>query len=77
MTTKKLDNLISQTEYGLTVTPVYDEGPARTMEGSAITGKNENNDHNDIVDVDSSWYRDHHLLPFCRCGTCPKEPAIL
>ncbi|KAG7244369.1 hypothetical protein INR49_002894 [Caranx melampygus] len=37
VTTRKLDNLISQTEYALTVTPVYDEGPGQTMVGSAIT----------------------------------------
>uniref|UniRef100_A0A668A865 Collagen alpha-1(XII) chain n=1 Tax=Myripristis murdjan TaxID=586833 RepID=A0A668A865_9TELE len=27
VTTRKLENLISQTEYGLAVTPIYDEGP--------------------------------------------------
>ncbi|KAM6912519.1 collagen alpha-1(XII) chain-like isoform 2-T2 [Xenentodon cancila] len=37
VTTKKLENLISQTEYDLAVTPVYDEGPGQTMLGSAIT----------------------------------------
>ncbi|XP_061599580.1 collagen alpha-1(XII) chain-like isoform X2 [Cololabis saira] len=36
-TTRKLDNLISQTEYDLAVTPVYDEGPGQTMLGTAIT----------------------------------------
>lgn len=41
-TTRKLDNLISQTEYGLAVTPVYDEGSAEPMLGEAITGKNGN-----------------------------------
>lgn len=39
VTTRELDNLISQTEYSLTVTPVYDEGRGQTMQGSAITGK--------------------------------------
>lgn len=47
MTTRQLDNLVSQTEYGLAVTPVYDEGPGQPMLGDAITGKNENDD---IVD---------------------------
>lgn len=41
-TTRKLDNLISQTEYGLAVTPVYDEGPGQPMLGEAVTGKNGN-----------------------------------
>ena len=40
MTTKQLDNLISQTEYELSVTPVYDEGPGQTMLGEAVTGRN-------------------------------------
>lgn len=39
VTTKQLDNLISQTEYALAVTPVYDEGPAEPMLGEAITGR--------------------------------------
>uniref|UniRef100_A0A665VXY0 Collagen, type XII, alpha 1a n=1 Tax=Echeneis naucrates TaxID=173247 RepID=A0A665VXY0_ECHNA len=37
VTTRELDNLISQTEYALAVTPIYDEGPGQTMLGSAIT----------------------------------------
>ncbi|XP_041828166.1 collagen alpha-1(XII) chain isoform X2 [Melanotaenia boesemani] len=37
VTTKQLDNLISQTEYDLAVTPIYDAGPAQPMLGSAIT----------------------------------------
>ncbi|XP_034713985.1 collagen alpha-1(XII) chain isoform X1 [Etheostoma cragini] len=37
VTTRQLDNLISQTEYDLTVTPIYDEGPGQPMLGSAIT----------------------------------------
>ncbi|XP_028250570.1 collagen alpha-1(XII) chain isoform X2 [Parambassis ranga] len=37
VTTKQLENLISQTEYALAVTPIYDEGPGQTMLGSAIT----------------------------------------
>lgn len=41
-TTRKLDNLVSQTEYGLAVTPVYDEGSAEPMLGEAITGKSGN-----------------------------------
>ncbi|XP_077407183.1 collagen alpha-1(XII) chain [Vanacampus margaritifer] len=36
-TTTVLDNLISQTEYTLAVTPIYDEGPGRTMLGEGIT----------------------------------------
>ncbi|KAM3870859.1 collagen alpha-1(XII) chain-like [Diretmus argenteus] len=37
LTTRILDNLHSQTEYGLAVTPIYDEGPGQPMLGSAIT----------------------------------------
>nr|XP_043903464.1 collagen alpha-1(XII) chain-like isoform X1 [Solea senegalensis] len=37
VTTKQLDNLISQTEYALTVTPVYDEGRGQMMLGDAVT----------------------------------------
>ncbi|KAM9842426.1 collagen alpha-1(XII) chain [Aulostomus maculatus] len=37
VTTKQLDNLISQTEYALAVTPIYDEGPGQPMLGEAIT----------------------------------------
>lgn len=49
-TNKDLDNLISQTEYSLTVTPVYDEGPGPTMLGQAVTGMDGNfHYHNDIV----------------------------
>ncbi|XP_061699936.1 collagen alpha-1(XII) chain isoform X2 [Syngnathoides biaculeatus] len=36
-TSTRLDNLISQTEYTLAVTPIYDEGPGRTMLGEGIT----------------------------------------
>lgn len=50
MTTRELDNLISQTEYGLAVTPIYDEGPGQPMLGEAITGKNGNHHYNDIMD---------------------------
>lgn len=45
MTTRKLENLISQTEYGLAVTPIYDEGPGQTMLGEAVTGKNGSHGH--------------------------------
>lgn len=38
LTTRVLDNLISQTEYGLAVTPIYDEGPGQPMLGEAVTG---------------------------------------
>ncbi|XP_030624856.1 collagen alpha-1(XII) chain isoform X2 [Chanos chanos] len=38
VTTKQLDNLISQTEYDVTVTPVYDSGTANAMTNQAITG---------------------------------------
>lgn len=52
MTTKQLDNLISQTEYGLAVTPIYDEGPGQPMLGEAVTGKNGNHHYyNDIMDI--------------------------
>ncbi|XP_067335458.1 collagen alpha-1(XII) chain isoform X2 [Channa argus] len=37
VTTRQLDNLISQTEYSLGVTPIYDEGSGQPMLGSAIT----------------------------------------
>nr|XP_020464293.1 collagen alpha-1(XII) chain-like [Monopterus albus] len=37
VTTRQLDNLISQTEYALAVTPVYDAGPAQPMLGVATT----------------------------------------
>ncbi|XP_068454822.1 collagen alpha-1(XII) chain [Clinocottus analis] len=37
VTTTDLTNLISQTEYDVAVTPVYDEGPAAPMLGTAIT----------------------------------------
>lgn len=37
VTTRMLDNLVSQTEYGLAVTPIYDEGPSQPMLGDAIT----------------------------------------
>uniref|UniRef100_A0A8C5A5D2 Collagen type XII alpha 1 chain n=1 Tax=Gadus morhua TaxID=8049 RepID=A0A8C5A5D2_GADMO len=37
VTTRQLDNLISQTEYAIAVTPVYAEGPAEPMLGEAIT----------------------------------------
>ncbi len=50
MTTRELDNLISQTEYSLAVTPIYDGSPGQTMLGEAITGKNENHFYNDLVD---------------------------
>lgn len=33
-----LSGLISQTEYDVAVTPIYDDGPATPMLGSAITG---------------------------------------
>ncbi|MEQ2217025.1 hypothetical protein XENOCAPTIV_029712, partial [Xenoophorus captivus] len=37
VTEKQLENLISQTEYTLAVTPIYDEGAGQPMTGSAIT----------------------------------------
>ncbi|XP_041832449.1 collagen alpha-1(XII) chain isoform X2 [Melanotaenia boesemani] len=37
ITTLVLTSLISQTEYDVAVTPIYDEGPAAPMLGSAIT----------------------------------------
>uniref|UniRef100_A0A3B3U400 Collagen type XII alpha 1 chain n=1 Tax=Poecilia latipinna TaxID=48699 RepID=A0A3B3U400_9TELE len=36
-TKKQLENLLSQTEYTLAVTPIYDEGAGQPMTGSAIT----------------------------------------
>lgn len=42
MTNKKLDNLISQTEYSLAVTPIYEVGPGQPMMGEGITGRNGN-----------------------------------
>ncbi|XP_053301278.1 collagen alpha-1(XII) chain [Pleuronectes platessa] len=37
ITTLDLSSLMSQTEYDVAVTPIYDEGPGSTMIGSAIT----------------------------------------
>uniref|UniRef100_A0A3Q2T1R2 Collagen alpha-1(XII) chain n=1 Tax=Fundulus heteroclitus TaxID=8078 RepID=A0A3Q2T1R2_FUNHE len=37
VTEKQLENLISQTEYSLAVTPIYDEGAGQPMLGTAIT----------------------------------------
>ncbi|XP_062253679.1 collagen alpha-1(XII) chain isoform X4 [Platichthys flesus] len=37
VTTRQLDNLMSQTEYGLVVTPIYDEGVGQPMRGDAVT----------------------------------------
>ncbi|CAL1574935.1 unnamed protein product [Knipowitschia caucasica] len=37
LTTKVLENLVSQTEYSLAVTPVYDEGRSPPMLGTGIT----------------------------------------
>ncbi|XP_034531147.1 collagen alpha-1(XII) chain [Notolabrus celidotus] len=37
LTTRVLDNLMSQTEYALAVTPMYDEGPGQPMLGEGIT----------------------------------------
>ncbi|XP_024913641.1 collagen alpha-1(XII) chain isoform X1 [Cynoglossus semilaevis] len=37
VTTTQLQNLISQTEYALSVTPVYDEGRGQTMLADAVT----------------------------------------
>lgn len=39
MTTQQLDNLISQTEYDVTVTPVYDSRTGSPMQNKATTGK--------------------------------------
>lgn len=40
ITTTDLSSLISQTEYDVAVTPIYDEGPGTPMLGNAITGLN-------------------------------------
>uniref|UniRef100_A0A672IQR9 Collagen alpha-1(XII) chain n=1 Tax=Salarias fasciatus TaxID=181472 RepID=A0A672IQR9_SALFA len=37
VTSRQLDNLISQTEYSLAVTPIYEEGNGQPMLGQAIT----------------------------------------
>ncbi|KAL0969281.1 hypothetical protein UPYG_G00224980 [Umbra pygmaea] len=37
VTSRALDNLISQTEYDLSVTPIYDDGPGNSMLNTAIT----------------------------------------
>lgn len=39
MTTQGLDNLKSQTEYDVAVTPVYDSGTGNPMLNQATTGK--------------------------------------
>ena len=83
LTTRKLDNLMSQTEYALAVTPIYDEGHGQPMLGDAITGNHHWNHHyDDIVDNDLLPTKIEITLNFspslsCRCGSCPKEPAIL
>ena len=41
VTTRQLDNLMSQTEYGLVVTPIYDESTGQPMLGDAVTGESE------------------------------------
>lgn len=41
LTTRVLDNLMSQTEYALAVTPIYDERTGQPMLGDAVTGKND------------------------------------
>lgn len=38
ITSLDLSSLISQTEYDVAVTPIYDDGPGSPMLGSAITG---------------------------------------
>ncbi|MEQ2185825.1 hypothetical protein GOODEAATRI_022151 [Goodea atripinnis] len=40
VTTLQLTSLLSQTEYDVAVTPMYDEGPGAPMLGTAITGPN-------------------------------------
>lgn len=40
VTTLDLSSLVSQTEYDVAVTPMYDTGPGQTMIGNAITGQN-------------------------------------
>lgn len=57
MTSRKLDNLISQTEYGLAVTPIYDEGPSQPMLGAATTGKNEDHYH-----YNDTWKNSTHPI---------------
>lgn len=61
VTSKKIDQLISQTEYSLAVTPIYDVGPAQPMLGEAITGKNGNfPNHKDAME---HCDRDHTDVP--------------
>ncbi|CAG09869.1 unnamed protein product [Tetraodon nigroviridis] len=71
VTNKDLDNLISQTEYSLAVTPIYDDaGPGQPMMGDAITGRNGSfADHADTMEHCS---RDHARLPFpCSVDVVP------
>lgn len=84
LTTRKLDNLMSQTEYSLAVTPIYDDTAGQTMLGDAITGNHDwINHYDDIVDNGLFLPTDIEItLNFspslsCRCGSCPEEPAIL
>lgn len=70
VTNKNLDNLISQTEYSLAVTPIYDVGPGQPMMGEAITGRNGNfADYDDTMEHCS---RDDTDLPFlCSVDVVP------
>lgn len=86
VTTLDLSSLISQSEYQVSVTPVYQSGPGQAMKGTAITGE----EPLPLFYVSlkpSRWTSDPcvpFLLPFLllcfllmdRCGSCPKEPAV-
>lgn len=61
VTNKNLDNLISQTEYSLAVTPIYDVGPGQPMLGEAITGRSGN--LSDRHDAEERRCRDHTAVP--------------
>lgn len=75
MTSKKLDQLISQTEYSLAVTPIYDVGPAQPMLGEAITGRKGNfPNHKDAME---HCDRDHDDVPVLCCVDVVPAPKDL
>lgn len=75
MTNTDLDNLISQTEYSLAVTPIYDAGPGQPMMGEAVTGRDGNSaDHDDTMERRASHHTD---LPFLRSVDVVPAPKNL
>lgn len=67
-----LAGLISQTEYYVTVTPVYREGSGLPMLGSAVTGQ-----WGVLQRVKVTTFLNQLCLCAIRGGSCPQEPAVL